>query len=238
MPSEALVDVRPSPVQDEGVPSTRAAVLGGAGAAAFLLLALLGALAVGVDSVPSSNAPAPEIARFFTEHRQGHILNLSLATLGAFFFYPAFVATLYSTLRYAETEGGTFATLALMGGLGLLPPLLVQAAAWGAAAAPNEIDPAGASALLHLGNSAFTIVPFPIALIMGASSIVGLRTAVLPRWLSVSGAFFAVVFVLAGVAVPGLLGAPIFFLFGLWMILVSGLLIRGSRVRSRSGSSD
>jgi hypothetical protein len=209
--------------------SARAALLGGAGAAGFLLLLLLGALAVGVTSVPSGDATAAEIARFFTDHRQGHILNMSLATLGAFFFYPAFVAMLYNALRQAEGEGGIYATLALIGGVGLLPPLLVQAVAWGTAAAPEEIAPAVADALFDFGNLAFTIALFPIALTVGASSIVGLQTTVLPRWLSMSGVAFAVIFVLVGVAVPGLLGAPVFFLFGLWMLLVSALLLRKAR---------
>lgn len=211
------------------MPKGRTELLGAAGAAVFLVLLLLGALAVGADSVPSSAAPAADIASFFANHRQGHILNMSLATLGGFFFYPAFVATLWSALRRSEGEGGTYSTLALLGGLGLLPPLLVQAVAWGAAAVPAQVDPSAARALFDVGNLAFAVVPFPIALVIGATSMVGLRTALLPRWLALSGVTLAVVLVVTGVAAPGLVAAPGFFAFGLWMLLVSALLVRAAR---------
>jgi len=123
------------------------------------LTVALGALAVG-EGTPPSDAPAPEIAAYFAEHSTGMLLNATLVVFGGFTLFPLFLASLWHAIRRAEGDGGLCATVALAAGIALLGPLLLQAAAWGAAsleAGPNR-DPSVAVALMDLGNMGFLLV--------------------------------------------------------------------------------
>jgi hypothetical protein len=100
-----------------------------AGALVFLLTIVLGALAVG-ESPPDSGGPARDIAAYFADHQGGHLANTFLVVLGAFVFYPWFLASLWRALRRAEDDNGICATAALVGGITLLGPILLQATTW------------------------------------------------------------------------------------------------------------
>jgi hypothetical protein len=104
-----------------------------AGALVFLLTIILGALAIG-ESSPDSDGPAHEIAAYFADHQGGHLANTFLVVLGASVFYPWFLASLWRALSRVEGDNGICSTAALVGGITLLGPLLLQATAWGAAA--------------------------------------------------------------------------------------------------------
>ena len=215
----------------------RPEILGFAGAAAFLLLLVVGALFVGT-SPPSSSAPAATIALYFKEHAQGHLINMYLAILGGFFFYPMFLATLWGALRRSEETGKMYSTMALIGGMGLLAPLLLQAVSWGTAAleAGDNGEPSVIRALMQLGNLAFTLALFPLALLIGSTSILGLRNDLFPRWVTVLGLVLTSIFLIGGVAVPGLVAAPAFALFGVWMLLIGITLVR--RATAAGGMMD
>jgi len=203
-----------------------------AGAPAFLLLILLGAVAVGAPP-PDSDAPAREIATYFADHRGGHLIEAFLVVLGGFVFYPWFLASLWRAIRRVEGEDGLCAPATLVGGVSLLGPLLILVTAWGAAAlqAGEHRDPAVATALLDLGNMAFILFPLPAALLVTATTLAGRPGALLPGWLARAGLPVAVL-MLAG-AWFGL--TPVsFVLFCLWLVLVAGVLIR--RPRPRSGA--
>jgi len=208
----------------------RPELLGLAGAAAFLLLLVTGALLVGT-STPSADAPAADIALYFREHQRGHLLNMYLACLGGFFFYPIFLATLWSALWRSEGGARGYSTMALIGGIAFLAPLLLQAVSWGTAAleAGGKGNSSVIKALMNLGNLSFTLTLFPIALLVGSTSVLGLRTQLFPRWLTLSGLVMTAIVVLGGFIVPGLLAAPAFALFGIWMLLIGLILLRKTK---------
>lgn len=209
-----------------------------AGALGFLLTIAIGAVVIG-EGTPSSKAPAQEIAAYFAEHRSGHFLNATLVVLGAFTLYPWFLASLYRAIRQAEGEDGIFAVLALIGGLALLGPLLLQAAGWGAAAleAGPSRDPSVAAGLMDLGNMGFVLVPLPAALLIVATSLAATPGTLLPVWLARAGWVIAPVMTVGGVV--GFLPPLMFVLFGLWLIAVafssdrSGLFRRTALASSR-----
>jgi len=199
-----------------------------AGALAFLLTILLGALAVGA-SPPDSDAPAQEIAGYFADHRGGHILDAGLVVLGGFVFYPWFLASLWRAARRAEGDDGLCAPVALLGGITVLGPLLILVTAWGAAAlqAGEHRDPAVAATLLDLGNMAFLLVPVPaVALVLG-TTLAARPGRLLPASLTRAG------IPLAALMIAGTwfgLGQLSFTLFCVWLALVAvALIVRGPR---------
>jgi len=193
------------------------------GAFAFLLMILLGALAVGA-SPPDSDVPAREIATYFADHRGGHLLDAFLVGLGGFVFYPWFLAGLWRAMTRIQGDGGIRAVAALVGGVTVLGPLLILTTAWGAAAlqAGEHRDPAVAAALLDLGNMAFLLFPLPAVLLVVATTVAGRPGTLLPGWLARAGLPTALV-MLAGTW----FGLPqvSFVVFGLWLGLVAVVLI-------------
>jgi hypothetical protein len=195
------------------------------GAVGFLLTLLLGAAAIGA-APPAGDAPAAEIATYFTEHQGGHLANTLLAALGCFVFYPWFLASLWRALRRVEGEDGLCAPAALIAGISLLGPVLIQIIGWGAAAlhAGDQRDPTVAAALFDLGSTGFLVFPIPAALLVLATTLANRSGPLLPVWLARAG------FVLAAVMVLGAfpLGQFMFALFGLWLLIVAFVLMRES----------
>ena len=191
-----------------------------------LLTIILGALAVG-ESSPDSEGPARDIAAYFADHQGGHLANTFLVVLGASVFYPWFLASLWRALSRVEGDNGICSTAALMGGITLLGPLLLQATAWGAAAlqAGEHRDPTVAAALFDLGNMAFILFPLPAAVLVAATSWAG-AGKLLPRWLVRAGLPLA----LAMLVVTWFGLTPLSFtLVGLWLAVVAVLLTRRRR---------
>ncbi|MDQ3643722.1 MAG: hypothetical protein M3450_20205, partial [Actinomycetota bacterium] len=134
---------------------------------------------------------------YFADHQGGHLANTFLVVLGASVFYPWFLASLWRALRRVEGDDGICAPAALVGGIALLGPLLLQATAWGAAAlqAGENRDPTVAAALFDLGNMAFILFPLPAAVMVAATSLAGAGT-LLPRWATRAGLSLALVMVM------------------------------------------
>lgn len=191
-----------------------------AGAFGFLLTVGLGALLIG-EGTPPSEAPAREIAAYFAQHRRDHLLNAALVMFGAFALYPLFLASLHRAIRRAEGDDGIFAGAALIGGLALLGPLLLQVAGWGAAAleAGPSRDASIAAGLMDLGNMGFLLVPMPAALLIGATSLAAPPGVLLPGWLARAGVVLAVVMAACGLI--GLLPQLTFALLALWLVAVA-----------------
>jgi hypothetical protein len=194
-----------------------------AGALAFLLTILLGALAVG-SSPPDSDTPAQQIAGYFADHRGGHILDAGPVGLGGFVFYPWFLASLWRATRRVEGDDGLCAPVALIGGITLLGPLLILVTAWGAAAlqAGEHRDPVVAATLLDLGNMAFLLVPLPTVVLVVATTLAGRPGTLLPGWLARAGLPLAAI--MAATTWLGL-GQFSFTLFCAWLAVVAVVLI-------------
>lgn len=196
------------------------------GAPGFLLMLLLGAVALGA-SPPVGDAPAAEIATYFAEHRGGHLANTFLSALGAFVLFPWFLVSLWRAIRRLEGEHGLCAPMVLVAGVALLGPLLIQIAGWGAAAlqAGDQRDPAVAAALFDLGSTAFLIVPLPAAALVVATTLANGCGPLLPAWLARAGLPLAAVMVLGAFPLSQFMVA----LWGLWLIAVTIVLMQRPR---------
>ncbi len=198
------------------------------GALGFLGTVVVGAAVIG-EATPSSSAPVEEIARYFAQHQDALLFNSILVVLGGFAFFPLFLAALWRAMRQTEGEGGIWAVAALVAGVALLGPLLVQAVGWGAAAlhAGEFRDPWVASALMDLGDMGFLLLPIPAGLLMAATSAAAPPGVIVSRWLARAGTAVAVVLIVGAVIAPGF--APVYFvLFGLWLVAVAVTLVRAN----------
>jgi hypothetical protein len=145
---------------------------------------------------PSAGDPAAQWAAFIQDHRSAYLVSMCLSGLAVIGFL-VFLATLATRLRAADQE--LLAVVALGAGL-------VTAAIWyvwlsfeGVLAwtSPSGIDPTVVKTLLAAADFAF---PFPIAALVGATSIAALRSAIWPTSLSYIGLAGAVWLLVGGMA--------------------------------------
>jgi len=195
-----------------------------AGALGFLLCLVIGAVILG-ESPPASHAPVQDIGRYFADHRSGVLYNTAFAAFGAFALYPWFLASLWRAIRRGDGDG-VLAMVAVIAGAGLLGPLLLQAAGWGAAAleAGPSRDPSLAAGLMDLGNMGFLLFPMPAAALVAATSLAARPGTLLPTWLGRGGLPLAVVLAAAGLI--GFYPQALFVLFALWLVAVAVMLMR------------
>lgn len=197
------------------------------GAIGFLGTIVLGAAVVG-ETTPSGQASAQEIAGYFAEHQGAVFFNSTMVVIGAFVFFPLFLAAVWRAIHRTdgEVDGGMWAVVAMVAGVVLLGPLLIQAVGWGAAAlhAGEHRDPWVAAALMDLGDMGFLLLPIPVGLFVAATSQAA-SGGLFPRWLIRIGRVLAPVCIVGTVLAAGL--APVYFtLFGLWLVAVATTLLR------------
>jgi hypothetical protein len=115
-----------------------------------------------------------------------------------------FAAALRSALRRFEGESTTLSSIVFGAGVAAASVSLVQGT-FGQVLA-NHIaatgDAGAIRTLLELDTEADTFKLLPLALLVGATSILALRTGALPQWLGWSGAVLSVLLVVAGWSFP------------------------------------
>lgn len=177
---------------------------------------------------PDGDAPASEWTEYFDDsgHRTQSIVGTYLMVLAGLAFFW-FLAWLCGRLREAEGPSGFLSRAAFGSGVLFVAMIFASAIAMGTVAAGVEFGdipvPDGEFArqfeslgfgLLLLGGG------FAAGLCLVTASLVGLRTALVPRWLAIAG------------IVAGLLLIPfgVFFLplvlLVLWVIAVAVVLMR------------
>ena len=178
---------------------------------------------------PEADAPLREVSAYLDQaDAPGFWLGRSIGLL-ALCALLVFVVHLSRRIREAEGEAGMLWGLVLAGGTVAVALQFLAAPAQFAAVqgAADGLDPRVSQALLHAGVS-FQLSFFPLALLLGAVAVAGLRFAVLPRWLAVAAALVAIA--LAG----GMVGHPeepspipfmAFALCLLWLIAASVVLV-------------
>jgi hypothetical protein len=143
-----------------------------------------------------------------------------------------------------DSDGAVLALIWGAGGLGLAVITMVWQAAYGAAAlvAPY-IRPGQLKILVALSNTLDQITPAPIAVCIGAASVVIVRTRVLPRWTGWLGVVVAVLSVISILDIvhvnsPVSVANPIALLLWLvWLLAVSINLFRRQEDREASGAT-
>jgi hypothetical protein len=133
-----------------------------------------------------------------------------------------FLGSLASSLRSAEGGVGRVASIAFGGGLAMaVCALLLPSGGMAVALAAGTISPTSADALHRLPGVFYIGVELFAAVLVAATGLVALRTAVLPRWFAWLSLLLALVLLIPPVGWAGVLvGVPV------WTLLASLLLIR------------
>jgi hypothetical protein len=205
-----------------------AGISGVVAAAFFVPFVVLSA----TSAEPADSASRVEWRSYYLNSGNQDKATISLMLLGAaaFFFLP-FLAGLRARLRRGEGEGGWLSTAAFAGGIGYLVFLLASAAISAAVLnAANYFDhyrvnPDIGQTLSSVTYSTITYSGVAGGVLVGAASLVALKTRVLPKWLAIVG--FVVAFIGFGsVFTYGLSLA----LEALWLLAVSVIMAAGKPV--------
>jgi hypothetical protein len=204
------------------------------GAVSGIVFAVLFTLGVMLPDLPgNSEADGVAIEEFYAESgdRVMVIVGMYMLMLAGIAFL-GFVVNLYRGLRQAEGDKGVLATLALAAGVLFVATLYSSSSAW--AAVPGGIEFGGAAQptsdvslwLAQLGYVDLLIHGmFAAIVVIVTTSLVALRTAVLPRWLAWTGFGCAALLVFALVYIP-MIALPI------WAIATSVAMLRRPVLRT------
>ena len=201
---------------------------------AYVLLFLV---ALGVSGDGPGDTPE-EVARYFADdgNRSAEFFVFFLLVAAALAFLW-FLGALRGILVRAEREPPRWTALAFGAGVASATLLMASASLFlartGAASQDEfEFDPATANMFTNAAYAALVCSTMSAAILVLATSIVGLRTRVLPRWTALAG------FVVAAVLLFAVLFIPIFVWLA-WVLAVSIILIlRTARVADwRTGPS-
>ena len=211
---------------------------GAASGIAFAILAVATVLLV-PESPPAADESLGQIQGYFREHRDGLLMAGYLTGL-AIAFALWFTGTLRSHLMRAEGGTGRMASIAFGGGLvagsaALIGTAVTSALAFSAAQSSVAGSQAVTRAMFDLGNMAFSLAWFPIAVLVGATAVASSRTGALPAWHARISGVLSIAFVVAAasafvergmLAAGGSYGYVMFLLFVAWVLVTSILVMQ------------
>jgi hypothetical protein len=182
-----------------------------------------------MSSEPSDSASRAEWRSYYLDTGNQDKAQIAVMLLGAvaFFFLP-FLAGLRARLRRAEGGSGWLSAAAFAGGIGFIAFLLVTAAASAAVVtAANYFDHYRVNVDIGQTLSAVTYMTITYAgvaggVLVGAASLVALKTLTLPKWLAIAG--FVVAF--AGFVSVMTFGVSVA-LEAAWLLVVSAIMATG-----------
>ncbi len=174
---------------------------------------------------PAGGQPRPGDAQIVAEVLAGqdrlHAAHFVVGLAAAAWLW--FLGSLHAALRRAEGDTSPFSTVALAAGIVFAVLLLVAGALLpGLADVPRRgatLEPRVAGALYDLAGSVFSLAPFMAAALVGASSLVILRTKALPVWLGWGG-IAVIIVLLVGAASIDLTRED-----RLWFVGILGMLL-------------
>ncbi|MCI0397326.1 MAG: hypothetical protein L0332_13890 [Chloroflexi bacterium] len=187
------------------------------------------------DLIPGQNygTEAEEIARTCAATSAPATMDVVIPLLGIFGLlgFLFFFGSLWSALHRAEGDDGWLSAAAFGGGLAAIAIMLDGST--GALTAHSNacagIDLQLWRTLHDMGSASFFLSFFPLAVLLGASSVVAIRFGALPGWLGWMAAIVAVALLVGATA--GTIyarddaGLP-FLLFLLWTVITSIVLMR------------
>jgi hypothetical protein len=204
---------------------------GALAAIAFVVLLVASVLIGG--SPPKVTDSAAKITKYFRDNQDALKVGSYLGglTLVPFLW---FLGTLFGRLRRAEGGAGRVSQIALIGGVVVAALAMVG----------NAVTSFGA---LHLDQSAgafllssavFGYVSFAVVVFVAATSVVVLRTKVLPSWFGWAGSAIAIVWLVGSASVStdsdaiGGVGFIGLILWALWLIALGVMLYRAPQPAS------
>jgi hypothetical protein len=176
---------------------------------------------------PSLTSSAQQLLDHLVSRQDEIILLNGVLLVFAAFFFLWFIGVLHSMLQGAERDGYGFASVALTGGLLFVALML-------AGAAVEIVHPAAMSRFANFQRDAqvgfvsfalsgwmYRFAFVGLAVLIAATSLVALRTDLLPRWLAWFG------FVCTVVALLRFFGPLGGWLVMAWIVIVSVLMLAG-----------
>jgi Na+-driven multidrug efflux pump len=160
---------------------TRTWRFGGVAGIIFVILAVVGFIAVPPEIPPVYDDPVAEIETFFTDNDTAYLVGDYIGAIGFVIFFLIFVVNLSGVLRSAEGTRAPWSTLALVGGVVGLAFGGVAAFFWNALAlqAASDGNDAIVQTLMYLQFVTDSSIPLVMALLVFGSSVVIIRTGVL-----------------------------------------------------------
>lgn len=203
--------------------------LAAAGGAIFAVLYAVGFVLHGLASGTSNDETRGEVVARYADEGNEALVHVGGLLIGfAIVFLLLFLGQLRRALRRVEGAGAALSTAAFAGGV-LLAGLAATSAAVGIAAYSSgdfydayRVDP---DVVLLMETLSFTALGYALvggAVLVGATSVVALRTRLFPRWLALAGLVLAAVCAFGEWAlfVPFPLAALL-----LWLLVTSVLLV-------------
>lgn len=161
--------------------------------------------------------------------------NTTDVIIGAWLFmvgclcFMWFAGILRSRLAGAEGEPGTASAIAFAAGAAAAVfGILIPAGDLASAINKNDISASTAGAFHNVGDMFFIGAELSAIVLLVATGLVALRTAVLPRWWGVVGMVIALVLLIGPIGWAGLI-----FGFPLWTVATSVMLMRVPRTAPR-----
>jgi hypothetical protein len=182
----------------------------------FVALLVFAIVITGFDSV-DSNDSVVKVVKFWHDNDSEQITGAILSAVATLPFLW-FLGSLRSAFRVAEGGTGRLSSIVFAGGLIVAGVALVDASLqFATAESVGDVPPVATQTLSALYNNFFFGFPAGVGTLLLASSLVILRTRVLPVWLG----WFA--FVLGIISISPL-GFFAFFAVFLWIAIVSVML--------------
>jgi hypothetical protein len=200
---------------------------GGIGGILFVAL-LIPAYVVGYPDAPTRTSRAEDVVAYFNGGLSAFLIANGVVTIFVTFFFLWFLGILHGLLRRADGEVGGFSSAALAGGLtyatlisaGFAVEILYPATL--ARFENFQQDPQIGFLSLVLSAWLYYFCQAGMSVLVGASSVVALRTGVLPGWLAWAGGVVALL-ALVDFLIPPFGGLPAL----LWVVAVSVLMLTG-----------
>jgi hypothetical protein len=201
---------------------------GGFAGLAFVALTVLWAIVFATADRPSYNSADDAVTEFWSDSGNRRLLLLADIAVGlAGVALLWFLGSFRVVLRRAEGEPARLATIAFVGGVVLATLLFVKNAIEGGIALALEfeqgftLDPDVFRALNAVFLGLLIHEGLAAAVLVGAASLLVLRTRVFPRWLGWAGLAVAVIALLSWL-IPGL---PLVLVLA-WILAASIVMLR------------
>jgi hypothetical protein len=192
---------------------------------AGIVAVILWAVAIlSIDAVRPAEVNSPaDILAYYQQHGDRIEMAVFGYMLGSILFL-IFVSALWNRLRAAEDSGGGLAPIAFAAGIATSICMLVMYGSDMEAARDNSkygLTATTAEAYYFFGDFWWVGAMLMSAVMLGATGLIAIRTGALPRWLGWVSVVLAVPLLL-----PPIGNTVMFFLFPIWVILVSIMLTR------------
>jgi hypothetical protein len=186
-----------------------------------VVLWVVGFVVLGNAGFVAQDATAEQFLAQYRANGGPIIAGSYIFTLGTLAFVW-FLGSLTSALRSAEGGAGRVASIAFGGGLALaVCAVLLPSGGVTVALSAGTMSANAADALRYLPGLFFVGLELFAAVLVGATGLIALRTAVLPRWFAWLSFLLAVILLIPPLGWAGvLIGIPV------WTLLASLFLIR------------